>query len=707
MLTNLYFLIILIPLNNFIILSLFGFKLGRFVSYCWCVASTIFISLIVWISILLDICDAKNTNVFVDINFGSWMISGTLDVDWLFMFDSLSLIMLSVVLTISLLVQIYSGDYMVNDPHIVRFLSYLSLFTFFMIVLVTAGNFFVLFLGWEGVGLCSYLLISFWYTRIEANKAALKALLMNRIGDFFIIFAMCVIFKYCKSLDFATIFFLSNYMSDLTILFFGSSVKLWDLVSFSLFLGVIGKSAQIGLHTWLPDAMEGPTPVSALIHAATMVTAGVYLVIRCSFLFQFSDFVLNLMIVVGLLTSLMAGLIGCAQWDIKKIIAYSTCSQLGFMVFVAGFSNFSFSFYHLVTHAYFKALLFLSAGTIIHFFSGEQDIRKMGSAASYLPYLYLVTLFANLSLIGFPYTSGFYSKDLILQSVLTEELSFDETTVQISFFSIDLVLYLLLFSVFLTAFYSFRLVYFVFLAEFSGFYSILKLGSNKFDWKVNLVFFILMIGSLFTGYFFKDIFLPSSLYFKDSICFGLTSNLDYVEFVPFWIKTLPFFCSFLAIFLVYGFVEVFSISFDLKKNKLIYFLNNNSLTNPILLKLKVYFNSVFVVLNSYFLTEKNSFIDLNEEPYYQLYHLINQKFYFDYIYNYIGLKIIYLSDYLYAGLDKGFLELFGPSGLDSFFTFLYKIVNRIHTGFLYQYLQIMFFLSFMLIFIVELLVLFY
>jgi len=286
-------------------------------------------------------------------------------------------------------------------------------------VLVSADNFIQLFLGWEGVGLCSYLLINFWFTRVQANKAALKAIILNRVGDFSLTFAILLIFFFFKSVDFATVFFLVPLVSDFFFTFevFNTyyNVHVLSFICFFLFFGAMGKSAQIGLHLWLPDAMEGPTPVSALIHAATMVTAGVFLIIRCAPLFEYAPSVLTLMVFVGSATAFFAATVAVVQNDIKKVIAYSTCSQLGYMVFVCGLSGYSASLFHLVNHAFFKALLFLSAGAVIHGLSGEQDIRRMGGLSLKLPFTYTMFLLGSLALVGFPFLAGFYSKDLILE----------------------------------------------------------------------------------------------------------------------------------------------------------------------------------------------------------------------------------------------------------------------------------------------------
>lgn len=323
--------------------------------------------------------------------------------------------MLLVVNIVSFLVHLYSTDYMSHDPNIARFMSYISLFTFFMLILITGDNFVLLFLGWEGVGLCSYLLISFWYTRIQANKSAIKALIVNRISDFGLTIGIIIIYSIFKSLNFATVFALTPFFYGKSFFFLGFDCDILSVIAGLLFFGACGKSAQIGLHTWLPDAMEGPTPVSALIHAATMVTAGVFLIIKCSPIFEYAPTVLTIITFVGALTAFFSATAGLVQNDIKKVIAYSTCSQLGYMIFACGVSSYHVSLFHLANHAFFKALLFLSAGSIIHSLSNEQDMRKYGGIMNLLPFTSIMLLIGSLSLMGLPFLTGFYSKDLILE----------------------------------------------------------------------------------------------------------------------------------------------------------------------------------------------------------------------------------------------------------------------------------------------------
>ena len=348
------------------------------------------------LSVLLFIYNSFDIVSYVELY--NWLSISGFDITFCFRYDSLTSIMFMVVTTISSCVHIYSCVYMYTDAYLSRFMSYLSLFTFFMLILVSSSNLLVLFLGWEGVGLCSYLLIGFWYTRAQAGKAATKAFLINKVGDLFLLSGISIILTLFHTLEFSTIESLTPYFETSII----------EIVSIFLFLGAVGKSAQIGLHTWLPDAMEGPTPVSALIHAATMVTAGVFLIIRCSFLFEYAPRILTLIAVWGGITALISGLIGIVQNDIKKIIAYSTCSQLGYMVLSCGLSLYNLSLFHLFNHAFFKALLFLSAGSIIHILNNEQDIRKMGGLAKLSPFIYINMVIAYLALAGFTFLAGIY-----------------------------------------------------------------------------------------------------------------------------------------------------------------------------------------------------------------------------------------------------------------------------------------------------------
>ena len=341
-----------------------------------------------------------------------------------------------------------------------------------MLILITANNFLQMFVGWEGVGLSSYLLINFWFTRIQANKAAIKAMLVNRVGDFALLLAIFTIYCIFNTLDYDIVFTLVPLFVDYNIVIGTLQLPVIDVICILLFIGCMGKSAQLGLHTWLPDAMEGPTPVSALIHAATMVTAGVFLLARCSFLFEFSPVALNFVLFIGSLTAIFASTTGLFQNDMKRVIAYSTCSQLGYMIFACGLSSYQLGVFHLSNHAFFKALLFLGAGSVIHAVADEQDMRKMGGLQRLLPFSYAIMLIGSLALMGFPFLTGFYSKDAIL------ELAFAQYNIGSHF-----AYYLGCFAAFFTAFYSVRLLFLVFLSNPNGNRKII-LNAHEGSWEI-------------------------------------------------------------------------------------------------------------------------------------------------------------------------------------------------------------------------------
>nr|YP_007516988.1 NADH dehydrogenase subunit 5 [Chrysaora quinquecirrha]ADY15495.1 NADH dehydrogenase subunit 5 [Chrysaora quinquecirrha] len=489
-----YILIILLPLISSLVILLLGRNFGVR-------GSNHFSLLCLGIANLLSCFSYYETVILkssIHINLFNWIPLNLFDASINFHVDSISGGMILIVNMVSFLVHLYSTSYMEGDPHSCRFMGYLSLFTFFMLVLVSSQNYVQLFIGWEGVGLCSYLLINYWFGRLQANKAAIKAMLVNRVGDAALIAGVMLIWYNYGTVNFHSIFPSNqNFASTLIPIF--------------LLIGAVGKSAQFGLHTWLPDAMEGPTPVSALIHAATMVTAGVYLIIRSSSLFEASSIALIVTGLIGAITALFAATIGLAQNDIKKIIAYSTCSQLGFMVLACGISYYSVGLFHLINHAFFKALLFLGAGSVIHAMVDEQDIRKMGSTVLSLPLSSVFILIGSLALAGTPFMTGYYSKDLLL------ELSTKQ-------YYLIIVCWLGLIATLLTAFYSFKLINRTFM---------LYQNSPKNWWtvahegKFNLLFplFVLSMGSIFFGYFFKDPILGSVIHPNLSVLVKLTPLL--------------------------------------------------------------------------------------------------------------------------------------------------------------------------------------
>ena len=483
--------IIFLPLLGFLFCFLLG-KQFNYKVYQISTTSILFLcTLFSWI-IFIQFINNKETEIIFILN---WITSGNFIVDWSIRLDTLTAVMFIVVTTVSACVHLYSIGYMEEDPSKIRFMGYLSLFTFFMLVLVSSNNLLQMFFGWEGVGLASYLLIGFWHHKDSANKAAIKAFVVNRVGDFGYAIGIAGIFYIFGTISFDSIFSQVDQFSEHQMQFLSFSFPTLDFLCFLLFIGAMGKSAQLGLHTWLPDAMEGPTPVSALIHAATMVTAGVFLVARMSPLYEFATFTNLFITFIGAATAIFAASIALTQNDIKRVIAYSTCSQLGYMFFAAGVGAYNASIFHLTTHAFFKALLFLSAGSVIHAMHHEQDMRKMGGLFKKIPFTATMMWIGSLAIIGFPYLSGYYSKESILENAFY-------TSNGIAYFA-----YLVgILTALLTAFYSWRLLFLTFHGE--------NRSNNKtYDHAhesplvMTAPLFILAIGSIFSGIFFADYFI--------------------------------------------------------------------------------------------------------------------------------------------------------------------------------------------------------
>ncbi len=446
---NIYLAIVLAPLFGSIAAGLFGKQIGRSGAHMATiigVAISCALSFYVFKDVVLDGAAVFNGAVY------TWAVSDGISFEVGFLIDRLTAMMMVVVTFVSLMVHIYTIGYMKDDPGYQRFFSYISLFTFSMLMLVMANNFMQLFFGWEAVGLVSYLLIGFWFKRETAIYANLKAFLVNRVGDFGFLLGIAVILMYFNSLDYADVFAASGNIAHLTVeVIPGSEWNVMTLICILLFIGAMGKSAQVPLHVWLPDSMEGPTPISALIHAATMVTAGVFMVARMSPMYEFSETALSIILIIGAITALFMGFLGLVQNDIKRVIAYSTLSQLGYMVVALGASAYAAGLFHLMTHAFFKALLFLAAGSVIIAMHHEQDIRKMGGLKKYLPITYWTSLIGSLALIGFPGLSGFFSKDAIIEAVGHSDIAGS------GFAYIAVLL-----GVFVTALYSFRMFFLVF-----------------------------------------------------------------------------------------------------------------------------------------------------------------------------------------------------------------------------------------------------
>ena len=609
--------------------SLIGYLGRSLTKYFAEISTSLFVSTSAILSIFVFWNGIQN-NVYGNYIIFEWISSGGFKANWSINIDPLSSIMLVVVTFVSALVHIYSIGYMSHDPHKPRFMSYLSLFTFSMLALVVSDNFLQLFFGWEGVGLCSYLLIGFWYKKETANNAAIKAFIVNRIGDFGLAIAIFLIFFFFGTINFEEVFQITSQFAEKKISFFGFELNLITLICVFLFIGAMGKSAQFLLHTWLPDAMEGPTPVSALIHAATMVTAGVFLVVRCSPIFEYSQFALNLTTIVGMITAIFAASVALVQNDIKKIVAYSTCSQLGYMFFAAGVGAYHVAMFHLFTHAFFKALLFLGAGSVIHAFKDEQDIRNMGGVRKKLPYTYIFMLLGTLALTGFPFLSGFYSKDAIIEFAYLKNSALGNYAATIG-----------ILTAFLTAIYSWRL----FFRAFHGPYNNKKIPLNETHESplvmlIPLVF--LSIGAVCSGYLFKDTFIGhhSNEFWQNSIFF---LNEIKHDAIPLW------------------------------------FL----LITPTLVLISIPISFYFYIKNPKILEDfKNTNLPL--------YKFLLNKWYIDELYEKVFVEPAKkIGTFFWKKGDIGIIDKFGPDGVSKLVKIISNKAGRIQTGFIYDYAFVM------------------
>ena len=618
--------LVFFPLLGSILSGLFPSFIGK-KGVMWVPTFLCSLSLILSIIILFQAISGENYTVHL----GNWINSGNLNISWALRLDMLSAMMLFVVMLVSTLVHIYSISYMGHDPHQARFFSYLSLFTFAMLMLVTSNNFLQLFFGWEGVGLCSYLLIGFWFEKQSANAAAIKAFLVNRIGDLGLILGICAIYYSTGSLDYDVVFNSAPSILNLDMKFLTYKVPYIEITCFLLFIGAMGKSAQIGLHTWLADAMEGPTPVSALIHAATMVTAGVFLVARCSPLFEYAPVALNFVIIVGALTSIFAAFIAISQNDIKKIIAYSTCSQLGYMFFACGVSAYSAGMFHLVTHAFFKALLFLGAGSIIHALSDEQDIRKMGGLAKILPYTCVAMWIGSIALAGLPPFAGFFSKDIILEAAWAHHSS-----------NGYIAFYLGLLAAFLTAFYSWKILFMVFHGKARSDIS----KAHESPLYILIPLFILSVGAVISGWI-GYVMVDTHHDFWNGAILILDNHkaLINAHHVPFLVKISPIIVALLGILLAW-----------------LFYIKNHSL--------------------SFFFSKNFSF----------LYRLSKNKFWFDEMYELFLCKPLKSIGYfLWNKGDIGVIDKFGPDGITYLCRQLASKLKSFQSGYVYHYAFTMFF----------------
>jgi len=620
-----YLAIITLPLLGAIVSGFFGRKVGvsgAQLITCLSIIITTLLAIIAFFEVGLN-------KITVSINLFKWIDSESLNVLWSFHFDSLTVSMLIPVLIVSSLVHIYSIGYMSHDPHNQRFFSYLSLFTFMMIILVTANNFLLMFVGWEGVGICSYLLVSFWFTRIAANQSSISAFLTNRVGDCFLTIGMFAILWSFGNIDYNTVFSLVPFINENII----------TIIGICLLIGAMAKSSQVGLHVWLPMAMEGPTPVSALIHAATMVTAGVYLLMRASPLIEYSSTVLILCLWLGAITTIFSSLIGLFQQDIKKVIAYSTMSQLGMMVIAVGLSSYNIALFHLVNHAFYKGLLFLGAGAVIHAVSDNQDFRKYGGLIPFLPLTYSIMLIASLSLVAFPFMTGFYSKDFILESTYGQ-----------FYFSSIVIYFIATIGAIFTTLYSVKVLYLTFLTNPNG--SIINYKHSSYSHAaqegnifMNFPLIVLAVFSIFFGYISKDIFIGlGSDFFADNSIFihpirEIMLNTEFA--VPSLFKLLPL---------------LFTISF-----------------------------SIIAIVLSEFMPKVLINFKLNRVGY-NIFSFFNQRFFIELLYNkYITDIVLKLGGQSTKYLDKGSVELLGPFGLEKGLLWLSKNISTLNTGVITSY----------------------
>ena len=566
----------------------------------------------------------------ITIDIARWIVSGDFEAMWRLRFDTLTAVMLIVVTGVSSMVHIYSIGYMSHDNARARFMAYLSLFTFAMLMLVTADNLVQLFFGWEGVGVASYLLIGFWYKKESAHTAAMKAFVVNRVGDFGFALGILAVYQIFGSIQFDNIFANAAMMRDSQIGFLGQALPALEVAGILLFIGAMGKSAQLGLHTWLPDAMEGPTPVSALIHAATMVTAGVFMICRLSPMLEYAPLSLDIITVVGALTAIFAATVGFTQFDIKRVIAYSTCSQLGYMFFAAGVSAYPAAMFHLTTHAFFKALLFLGAGSVIHAMSDEQDLRNMGGIWRKVPVTYVMMWVGSLALAGFPFFAGFYSKDMILEAAFAAHTNVG-----------NMAFWLGCAAAFLTAFYSWRLLIMAFHGKPRASAEVMS-HVHESPLVMTLPLFVLAVGAVFSGWLGYELFVghDMAVFWGDSI-FILPEHhaMEHAHHVPTWVKLLPVLLATSGVLLA---VLCYAIWTDIPSVAA----------------------RLFAPIHRFFFN----------------------KWYFDELYDAIFVRpAVRIGSFLWLRGDRDTIDGFGPDGMSAMVMRVSAMAARLQSGFVFHY----------------------
>tara|TARA_R110002124_G_scaffold92868_7_gene235924 strand:+ start:8851 stop:10812 length:1962 start_codon:yes stop_codon:yes gene_type:complete len=593
----------------------------------WITCTGLVLSAICAIILFKDVAldgNARVTELF------TWIDSGSLEVSWALRVDQLTSVMMIVVTGVSAMVHIYSCGYMHHDKSIPRFMSYLSLFTYFMLMLITSDNLVQLFFGWEGVGLASYLLIGFWYDRPSANSAAIKAFVVNRVGDFGFALGIFATFMLFDTVNLDTIFQAVPGKADATLNVFGGEFHALTVCCLLLFVGAMGKSAQLGLHTWLPDAMEGPTPVSALIHAATMVTAGIFMVARLSPMFEYSEVALTVVTIVGASTCIFAATIGCVQNDIKRVIAYSTCSQLGYMFFACGVSAYSAGIFHLMTHGFFKALLFLGAGSVIHAMSDEQDMRKMGGIWKHIKVTYILMWIGSLALAGIPPFAGFYSKDIVLEAAWGAHTGVGQYA-----------FWLGITAAFLTAFYSWRLLIMTFHgAPRADETTMAHVHESPMVMVLPLV--VLAAGACLAGVLAYDLMVGhhmAEFWGKSIVVLEHHKAMENAHHVPLWVKLLPLVVGVAGIAMAY-----------------VFYMFAPGIPGAIAARFQ------------------------------GIYQFLLNKWYFDELYDKVFVKpSFYLGRNLWKTGDGTLIDGLGPDGVSAAVKHIARRASALQTGYLYHY----------------------
>ncbi|MEX6507515.1 NADH-quinone oxidoreductase subunit L [Jiella sp. M17.18] len=647
-----YPIIVLLPLAGFLVAGLFGKSIGAKASEYITSGFLIIAAILSWIAFISFGAGEGET---LRITLLHWMQVGSLDVSWSLRIDRLTLVMLIVVTTVSSLVHVYSIGYMHHDPHRPRFFAYLSLFTFAMLMLVTSNNLVQMFFGWEGVGLASYLLIGFWYKKPSANAAAMKAFIVNRVGDFGFALGIFGVFVLFGSINLDTVFAgaadvaaqlggahpaagaaataAAPHARDIVLTFAGYHLTMASaltVVCFLLFMGAMGKSAQIGLHTWLPDAMEGPTPVSALIHAATMVTAGVFMLARMSPIFELSPTALTFVTFIGATTAFFAATVGLVQNDIKRVIAYSTCSQLGYMFAALGVGAYGVAIFHLFSHAFFKALLFLGAGSVIHAVSDEQDMRRMGGLRKHIPITYWCMVIGTLALTGFPFTAGYFSKDAIIEATFVGQNSFAGYAWGMT-----------VLSALLTSFYSWRVIFMTFHGKPRASADVMH-HVHESPMVMLVPLFVLSAGALFAGFLFSGSFIGEgySEFWHSALFTGPANHvLHTMEEIPFWIAILP------TVLMVIGFVVAY-----------VFYIRSPSMPKDLAKRHR------------------------------GLYQFLLNKWYFDELYDFLFVRNAKrIGRFLWKTGDGRVIDGLGPDGVSARVLDVTGRVVRLQSGYLYHY----------------------